>query len=77
MNRLQAFFARKIADWRQKRAAAYDTVEYVGPHSPLTLREVLHRELDYIQKNRHHAQPITITQRSLIGLALSHQAASR
>src|SRR5712691_8048041 len=71
MNRFKFFLIRRIAKWRKRGTPTYDTVEYVGPHSPLSLREVLSRELDYIQRNRHPGQPVTITQRSMIGLALS------
>ena len=65
--RVRIAFAR----WRRKRSRAYETIDQTGRYAPANLQKVLERELRYIQKHRHSNQPLSTTQRSLIGLALS------
>lgn len=71
MKRIRTRIGRMFVRWRRTRRVKDDTVEYIGPHSPNNLGDVLRRELDYIQRNRHPHQHRDIAQRSLIGLAMS------
>ena len=67
-------FAERVAAryrlWRWQRRR-FDTYELPPRRGPTEFHRVLARELEYIHRHRHPDQPDSMTQRSLVGLALS------
>jgi hypothetical protein len=70
LKRLAASFAARYRRWRKRRGTHY-TYEQPPRRGPTELHKVLDRELEYIHDHRHPDQLRSITQRSLVGLALS------